>query len=234
MTAINTQCDKDLLKDIQALIEIYAKRGRVYIDEKTWRCHEFSSNRVIPKAMIQFYFSEEERLLFHITSKMRCGDTLDVAFSDYSPELLLGRMNNSARWFYEIGAGVRPYERRSASDSTVIEHGNDLVTALLAVYQIDCGIEAGKISQRLPLAWHKNNAILSAYSKTAPVMDKLARTSVHNGMFLLLKAREDGRPMPSRLEIWLAMNPIELFTTIEGRAERDRQAARFKRGETSL
>lgn len=53
-------------------------------------------------------------------------------------------------------------------------------------------------------------------------------------MVLLLKAQEDDKPQPSYLELWLAMNPRELFTTDTGRSERDRQAARFRAGATTL
>ena len=221
------------LNEIQELIEIRSRRGRVYIDESE-RYRDFQSGSIVPKRKMKADIDRENVLLLRITNEMKCGKIFDVAFADYFPELSLGRMNNSALWFYEIGSGSRPYTRRSANDRTVIEHGNDLVDAMVSVYRIDCGIESGKITQRRPLAWYESHAVLSAYSKTAPVMDKSARTSVHNAMILLLKAREDGKPMPSRLAIWLTMNPRDLFTTEEGRTERDRQAARLEQGETTL
>lgn len=234
MTIIPDRNNRSILNDIQELIEIRARDGEIYIDSKTGRYHEYKTDKIVPKSKMDAAHSREVRLLPSIIDSLECGDIFDVAFSDYFPELSLGQMNDSAMWFYEIGSGIRPYVKRSASDHTVISHGNDLVDAMIAVFQIACGIESGAITQWQPLAWYTNQAILHTYSKTAPVMKKTARTSDRNGMILLLKAREDGRPMPSRLEIWLAMNPRELFTIDEGRAERDRQEARFKQGETSL
>ena len=235
MTISNSrhQYDDALLSDIQELIEIRARGGRRYLDE-TGRYREFATGKIVSKTKVETDYARRKMLLCHVTNSMKCGNVFDVAFSDYFPELALGRMNDSAMWFYEIGAGQRPYARRSASDRTVIKHGNDLVNALLAVNEIDCGIASGAITQVVPLAWHEGNATLYAYSKTAPILDKLERTSIHNGMVLLLKAQEDRKPQPSRLEIWLAMNPRELFTTDEGRAERDRQESRFRSGEIYL
>lgn len=234
MTVSDNQYGDELLNDIRKVIEIRARDGQLYRDKKSGRYHEFKTNKIIPKAEVEENSSRGKRLWLHVINSMKCGDILDVAFSDYFPELRLGLMNDSAAWFYEIGSGIRPYARRSASDHTVIEHGNDLVDAMLSVYKIDCGIASGDITQILPLAWYEGNATLYAYSKTAPVLDKLARTSIRNATFLLLKAQEDRKPPPSRLAIWLAMNPRELFTTDDGRSERDRQEARFTRGETAL
>lgn len=236
MTISNSrhQYDDALLSDIQELIEIRARGGQRYLDEASGRYREFSTGKIVSKTKVEADYVRRKRLLSHVTSNMKFGNVFDVAFSDYFPELALGRMNDSAMWFYEIGSGQRPYARRSASDRTVIEHGSDLVNALLAVNEIDCGIASGVITQVVPLAWYEGNATLYAYSKTAPVLDKLERTSIHNAMILLLKAKEDGKPQPSRLELWLAMNPRELFTTDEGRMERDRQAARLNQGETTL
>lgn len=234
MTITPARYDNSILNNIQELIKSRARRSCFYIDTKSGRYREFSSNKIISKSRVWSESSKADKLLLNVIDSLKFGDTFDVAFSDYFPELSLGLMNDSASWFYEIGSGIRPYARRSASDLTVIEHGDDLVDAMLSVYRINCGIETGEITQQYPLEWYRGHATLSDYSKTAPVMDKLARTSVHNGMFLLLKAREDGKPMPSRLAIWLAMNPRDLFTTEEGRAERDRQAARLEQGETSL
>ncbi len=234
MTIAPDRNDLSILNDIQELIEIRARNGEVYIDSKTGRYREYKTDKIVPKSKMEAAHSREARLLPRVINNMEYGDVFDVAFSDYFPELSLGRMNDSASWFYEIGSGIRPYAKRSASDCAVISHGDDLVDAMIAVYQIACGIESGAITQWQPLSWYTNHAILHAYSKTAPVMEKIARTSDRNGMFLLLKAREDKNPMPSRLEIWLAMNPRDLFTTEEGRAERDRLAARLEQGETTL
>lgn len=226
--------DDALLSDIQELIELYSRKGRVYIDTKTERYREFASNKIVPKSAIRADSAKSDKLLLRVFNGLKFGNIFGVAFSDYFPELALGRMSNSASWFYEIGSGQRPYARRSASDLTVIEHGNGLVNAMLSVYRISCGIETGEITQQYPLKWYESNASLYALSKTLPVLDESVRTSIHNAMLLLLKAREDGRPEPSRLEVWLAMNPRELFTTDEGRMERDRQAARLNQGETNL
>ncbi len=69
--------------------------------------------------------------------------------------------------------------------------------------------------------WYKKYDFL--YRNTKPNRkNKLSeRISVNSGMKYVLLAYQEGEPI-SKLGLWLAMTPRDVFSTDEGRAERDR------------
>lgn len=176
--------------------------------------------------------SKMESLIYKNASHLQ---PLRTAICDYWPDLEMGKCEHSAEWFFDIAMGKRHYQRRSASDGDVIFKGNEIIDAMLTYHQIARDIQSKKITQSYPENWYQNALFLYAHTK-APNEKQLRgiREPIRNGLEILLLAYQGDRPEPSRLELWLAMNPRELFTTDEGRAERERQVARLNQGEAIL
>ncbi len=222
------------VRDIKLYIDGMSIHARVYRDSKTERFISVDSGRIFSKKKMNDCLKDLDRLRASIESKVKRGDIFRLIVSDYFPDMAIGEMARSAEWIYDACMEVIPYKKRNVDDQVVIDQKESIVDAMISAYRISIGVESGEIEQIFPVQWYRDSAFLYGHSKTIDNNDHNERTAIHNGMFLLLKAREDGKPMPSRLAIWLAMNPRDLFTTEEGRAERDRQAARLEQGETTL
>ena len=220
-------------KDIAEYVAGMSIHGRIYTDSRTGQFVSFDTGKVFPKKKMNALLKNLDRLNASIRERLNNGNTFQLIVIDYFPDMAIGKMERSEQWIYNACMAT-PFYRRNASDQTVIHQKERIVDSIISLGCISEDIESGKINQVFPPQWYQDCAFLHGHSKTIESENYGERTAIHNGMFLLLKAREDGRPTPSRLEIWLAMNPIELFTTAEGRAERDRQAARFRSGKTSL
>ncbi len=235
MTKAKTASRSELLEYFDEYIKIIKTSSDVYLDMDTERYKSRSAGKVVSKKRVYSEGAKMFRLIGKIYQNVLLPKLLSTVMEDYWPDLEIGKCEPSAEWFLRIAMGEIPYQRRSASDQDVILKGDEIVDAMLTYYQIGQDIWFKRITENRPENWYRNSQFLYANTKAPAEKTKEGiREPVRNGLYILLAANENGKPLPSRLEIWLEMNPRDLFTTEEGRAERDRQAARLKQGEASL
>ena len=223
-----------LLECLNAYFGILRSSFDTYEDLKTGRYKSRSTGKAVSKRKVYSTGVKFSRLMSEIKSRALHPDLLNTAIDDYWPDLEMEKCEHPAEWFLGIAMGEIPYQRRSASDECVISQGNKIVDAILTYHQISRDIWFNRITQNHPENWYQNSLFLYANTKAPAEKKEGIREPIMAGVKLFLLAEQGERPQPSRLEIWLVMNPRELFTTDEGRAERDRQEARFRNGEVNF
>ena len=224
-----------LLDNLVDYFSILRNSFDMYQDLNTERYKLRSTGKIESKKKVYSTGVKLSRLIDQIYTKALCPNLLKTVIEDYRPDLEMGKCEYSVEWFLDIAMGEVTYQRRSASDQDVISKRNEIVDAMLIYHQIRQDVWFKRITQYYPENWYHNSQFLNANTKApAEKKEKGIREPIKTGLDLLLAADKDEKLTPSRLAIWLAMNPRDLFTTEEGRAERDRQAARLEQGETTL
>lgn len=223
--ALQPATDDEVKAVLEGWIADIRSLGELSSEYNSNRVRCVSTGKIVNRRKLDAIFSRIDKKQLWILKHVQQSRGVNKTISDYYNDLRIGKSEGIIDRLMSIVRGESEYTQRNASDAIVLSGREEIVDSMFALHSIMLARNSGQESLSRSVDEMRFKSVLSGYAKT-DISEGQPR-SITFGWHRLISADEGKEPMPSRLELWLAMYPRNLFTTDEGRAERDRLQDQF-------